>query len=80
MQFLFLVSAHCLIMLYICDKIHENISMGFRVTEWTQKHDRQTDGWTDIWMDRQMDGQGESRPLQISSGRALMRVHNIYFC
>ena len=32
---LFLFSAHRLMMLYICTMFRENISMGFRVIEWT---------------------------------------------
>ena len=47
-------SAHCLMMLYIYTKFHENISKGFRVTERTQNHDgrtdrRKTDGQADYY-------------------------------
>ena len=31
-----LFPAHCLIILYICKKFHENIARGFRVIEWTR--------------------------------------------
>ena len=30
------ILAHCLVLLYICTKFHENISKGFRVIERTQ--------------------------------------------
>ena len=31
----FLYSAHCLMVLYICEKFYENISQGFQLTERT---------------------------------------------
>ena len=40
-------SAHCLIVVYIGVKFHENISYGFRVMERTQNYEALTDGWTD---------------------------------
>ena len=39
----FLRSAHRLMLLYICVKLHENIANGFGVTERTRFCDRQTD-------------------------------------
>ena len=36
MELWFLFSAHCLIVLYISTKFHENISKGFKVIERTQ--------------------------------------------
>ena len=45
-------SAHCLMMVYICTKFHENILNGIRVMERTRKvngrTDRRTDGGHDI--------------------------------
>ena len=32
----FLLSAYCLMKLYICSTFHENIDDRFKVTEWTQ--------------------------------------------
>ena len=40
-------TAHCLKVLYICEKFHENISNGIRVMESTQKMGKLTDGWMD---------------------------------
>ena len=34
-EFKLFFSAHHLIMLFICNTFHENISKGFRVIEWT---------------------------------------------
>ena len=48
----FLVSAHCLIMVYIYTKFHENILNGNRVMERTRK----VDGWTDGRTDERTDG------------------------
>ena len=39
-------SARPPMMLYICLKFPENILNGFKVIEWTQLHDRQTDRQT----------------------------------
>ena len=36
MELRFLFSAHRLIMLYICTKLHKNIFDGFKVTEWVR--------------------------------------------
>ena len=36
MELRFLFSAHCLLMLYISTKLHENISKGFKVIKRTQ--------------------------------------------
>ena len=33
-------SARCLMVLYICEKFHQNIWNGFQLTEWTQVHGR----------------------------------------
>ena len=33
-------SVHCLMMFYICEKFHENISLGFQLTERTLVHGR----------------------------------------
>ena len=43
----FLSSAHPLIVLYTFVKFHENISIGFQVTEQTQTHNRQMERQTD---------------------------------
>ena len=48
----FLFSAHCLIMVYICTKFHENILNGIRVMERTGKVNRRTSGQMDIQTDR----------------------------
>ena len=46
----FLCSAHCLIMLYICMKFHDNILNGFQVIQQTRLCDGQTDRQTDTSM------------------------------
>ena len=43
----FMCSEHCLMVLYICVKFHENISNGIRIMEWTRNYEALTDGWTD---------------------------------
>ena len=37
---MFLCSACCLIVLYICEKFQQNIWNGFQLTEWTRVHSR----------------------------------------
>ena len=36
----FVFSAHCLVVLYIYEKFHNDILNGFQLTEWTQVHGR----------------------------------------
>ena len=40
-------SAHCLMMVYICPKFHENIFNGIRITEQTRKVNGRTYGHTE---------------------------------
>ena len=47
LELMFMCSASCLIMLYICVKFGENISDRIRVMEWTRMMEVLTDGQTD---------------------------------
>ena len=46
-EFRFLFSAHCLMMVCICTKFNENILNCIRVMERTRKVNGRTDGWTE---------------------------------